>query len=98
LLARELDKAAHIGLPAAFLAINVVAFAVLAFCIAALLEVSGVVPWLGLVLLLTPLPLEFLLSAYMPDLFHAALTALFFLLLLKDRLGLALVVLLISFA
>jgi hypothetical protein len=98
LLARALENTAHLGWENSFLALNLFAFALLAWCIAASLEIILGKPWLALVLLFTPFPLESLQLAYLPDLFHMALTALLFLLLLKDRLIWALVVLFVSFA
>jgi hypothetical protein len=98
LLARGVDKIGHLGLPASFLALNIMAFALLAWCVAACLEVTTGSPWLAVLLLLTPLPLDSLQLAYMPDLFHMALIALFFLLLLREKIWPALLVLLVAFA
>src|SRR5262249_15109696 len=97
-LAKGLSHAAGISIELAFMLCNIAAFALLAFCLAALLETLLSTPWPALVLLLTPFPLGRLELGYMPDLFHTALTALFFLLLIKNKTGQALLVLLACFA
>src|SRR2546421_1648994 len=84
-LAASLSRATDLKIGTAFMVWNVLAFAVLAWCISAALEITIGKPWIALLLLLTPMPLESLELGYLPDLFHAALTALFFLLLLKEK-------------
>src|SRR5258706_379965 len=79
-LAASLVRTSHIELATAFVILNLAAFAALAWCLAAALEIMTGKPFLAILLLLTPMPLESLELGYMPDLFHAALTALFFLL------------------
>jgi hypothetical protein len=97
-LAATVSEKGHVDIATAFVSLNLVAFATLAWCIAAMLEITIRKPWLVLLLLLTPMPLESLELGYLPDLFHTALTALFFLLLLKERVIPALGVLLVCFA
>jgi hypothetical protein len=97
-LAGTLATTAHINVNTAFVIWNLLAFALLAWCISAALEITIGKPWLAVLLLLTPMPLESLELAYLPDLFHTALTAFFFLLLLKEKLWPALIVLFVSFA
>jgi hypothetical protein len=97
-MAATLTQGAHVELANSFLILNVVGFALLAYCISALLEILVGLPWLALLLLLTPMPLESLELGYLPDLFHGALTALFLLLLAKNKLLWALAVLMVAFA
>ena len=97
-LAATLAKTGHLKITTAFLTLNFIAFALLAWCISAILETMIGAPWGAFLLLLTPLSLVSLEMGYLPDLFHAALTALFFLLLLKEKRWAALAVLLVSFA
>ena len=94
---RGTAAALRLELPAAFLVVNVLALALLAWCLALILETTTGSPFWALLLLLTPLPLESLELAYLADLFHMSLSALFFLLLLKNRTRWSLAVLLVCF-
>lgn len=80
-----------------FLALNLTALLGLAFCVAELLRETVGQPLLALLFLLTPFPLECFELAYLPDLFHMALLALFFLALLRNKTRWALLVLFLAF-
>ncbi len=97
LLAKGLADAAHIELPTAFLILSILSLAVLSYCLANCLEITVGHPLLAIPLLITPFSMEGLEMGYIPDLFHVALISLFFLLLLKERIGWSLIVLLIAF-
>ncbi len=75
----------HIDLGTAFLAANFLCFGLLAYGVAACLEKTVDRPYLALIPLLSGFGFESLSLAYLPDLFHAAFTSLFFLLLLKEQ-------------
>ena len=96
-MAGALARRAHLALPVAFLALNMASLVLLAACLAGCLVKLGVNPWLAALCLLTPFPIESLVMAYLPDLFHAALLSVFFLLLLREREGWALAALLLAF-
>ncbi len=96
-LVSQLSAVTGMELPQSFLIVNVLAFALLAYCVAELLRHVGADPRWALLLLLTPFALEGLLFGYMSDLFHMALSALFFLLLLRGRIPWALLVLFLAF-
>jgi hypothetical protein len=96
-LAHVISRAAETPVPIVCVVMNSAAWAVLAWCLTALLGEMTAKPWLAAVCLLTPIPLESLLFGYMPDLFHAALVSLFFLLLLRGRQRWALAALLTAF-
>jgi hypothetical protein len=96
-LANALTSGQYLDLPSALVFLNLVSLGVMAYCVAACLELVIGNSLIAIPLLLTPFPLESLELAYLPDLFHMALTALFFLCLLKERVGWGLVVLWIAF-
>jgi hypothetical protein len=96
-LARTVAAALGTRLEAAFLGLNLLAFTAIAYCLARCLALEGCDGRLVYLFLLTPFPLGSLELAYMPDLFHMALIALFFLLLLSERLVWALLVLFVAF-
>ena len=96
-LASWLSTAIQRPLPEMFLVLNITALSILAFCLAEYLRITIGKPFLTLLFLLTPLPLESLELAYLPDLFHMAITSIFFLLLLQEKNRLALLVLFIGF-
>lgn len=96
-MAGQLARAAHLQMGYAFMLLNASALVLLAYCLSAALQKLGANPWYVLFCLSTPLPLEAFHSAYLPDLSHMALAALFFLLLLYDREKWAFVVLLVAF-
>jgi hypothetical protein len=96
-MAGELAREFSIRLDLAFLALNFFAFIVLAYCSAALLQRLKVNPWWILLMLVTPLPLECLQRAFLPDLFHMALLSIFLLLVACDWAKSALVVLFLAF-
>jgi hypothetical protein len=96
-MAKLLANEANLELGTSFMVLNVTAFMLLALCLTVMLEMLTAHAWLAIPLLLTPLPLESLELGYLPDLFHTALAALFFLLLLKDFEIAALVVLFFAF-
>lgn len=83
----------HLNLAQAFLAANFLCLGLLAYCVSACLDNTVARPFLALIPLFSAFGFESLSLAYLPDLFHAAFTALFFLLLLKDRWMLALLTL-----
>ena len=87
----------RLPLGTAAMTLNFASWCLLACCLAAALESFGGEPWLAVLFLATPFPLESLLLGYMPDLFVTALTALFFLLLARRRERWAMVVLLLAF-
>ena len=93
LIAGGLAKGFHVAMGNAFVDLNFGVFALLAYALAALLQKAEVNPWWTLLALSTPLPLESLQRAYLPDLFHMALLALFFLLLAYQLEGFALITL-----
>ncbi|MCE0498306.1 MAG: hypothetical protein LV481_10215 [Methylacidiphilales bacterium] len=93
-LAGTVSRACRLNLAVAFLTVNFLALALFAYCVAAFLEEAIGRPFLALVPLLSAYPFESLALAYLPDLFDAAFTALFFLLLLKNCRVSAMVVLL----
>ena len=92
-LAREF----HLSLATTFLSMSLLAYALLAFCVAELLRVAINQPWLALLFLLTPQPLIGVQMAYMPDLFHMSLLSLFLLLWWKQAIKSAFIVLFIAF-
>ena len=96
-LAKTVAVGLGVRLETAFLGLNLLAFAALAYCLARCLALAGCDGRLSCLFLLTPFPLASLELAYMPDLFHMALTALCFLLLLSERWIWALLVLFICF-
>jgi hypothetical protein len=96
-VAGHLARTVQIPLSSAFLALNSAALLLLAFCLAASLRKMGANPWFAFFCLLTPLPLEALHSACLPDLCHMALVALFLLLVLYEREKCAFIVLLMAF-
>jgi hypothetical protein len=75
----------HLDLTSTFMAANVFCLGLLAYCLAAFLENTVGRPYLALIPLFTAFSFESLSLAYLPDLFHAAFTCLFFLLLLKEQ-------------
>ena len=96
-LASASAKIFDVPLASAFLWVNLLSFLALAFCLAEILRITTGKPLTALLFLLTPLVLEGFELAYMPDLFHMALTSLFFLLLLQDAKKLCLLVLFVCF-
>jgi hypothetical protein len=96
-LAGALSRVTRQPIPAMFLTLNLTALLALAFCLAEILRMTVGKPFLALLFLLTPFPLESFELAYLPDLFHMALTAAFFLLLLRQEARSALVILLLAF-
>jgi hypothetical protein len=96
-LAGALSRMTHQPVADVFLALNLTALLTLAFCLAESLRVMIGQPFLALLFLLTPFPLESFELAYMPDLFHMALVSLFFLLLLRQKARWALLVLFLAF-
>ena len=87
----------HVSLAATFLGMGLFAYVLLAFCVAELLRLTIRLPWLALLFLLTPQPLIGAEMAYMPDLFHMSLLALFLLLWWHQAIKSAFVVLFIAF-
>jgi hypothetical protein len=77
----------------AFMLANFLCLGLLAYCLAACLEKIAAQPFLALIPLFTAFGFESLSLAYLPDLFHAAFTCLFFLLLLKEQRAWALITL-----
>jgi len=96
-LAHVISSSSGISVPATCLILNLIAWATLAWCIASFLDRYVGKPWLAAIVLLTPVPLESLLRAYMPDLFHAALLSVFFYLLMRGRQRWALLMMLVAF-
>lgn len=92
-----LSRHTRLSLPIACMTLNCAAWGLLAYCMAALLQDMIGLSWLSGVFLLTPVFLESLLLGYMPELFHTALLALFFLLILRKHQRWALAVLLLAF-
>ncbi|HEY3862488.1 MAG TPA: hypothetical protein VGO59_11410 [Verrucomicrobiae bacterium] len=96
-LCRVVSRCAKLSTPVTCMMLNCAAWGLLAYSLAALLEETAGLPWLSAIFLLTPVPLESLLLGYMPELFHMALLALFFLLLLRRRQQWALAILFLAF-
>ena len=97
-LAGTLARTTGCSIRSAFLGLNLIALLALAFFLAEILRAAVGKPLLALLFLLTPFPLEGFELAYLPDLFHTALTAAFFLLLLrKETWNYALVILFLAF-
>ena len=97
LLAANFARIFHMPIGASFAEINLLAFIFMAYCLAALLQQLGVKAWYVVLVLLTPLPLESLQRAYLPDLFHMALSSLFFYLVACGRDKLAVITLMLCF-
>lgn len=96
-LAKTLAAKLGVRLETAFVGLNLLAFGLLAYGVARCLGLTGYDGRIAWLLLLTPFPLASLELAYMPDLFHMALTAGFFVLLYSERVLWALLLLLIAF-
>ena len=96
-LVRQITAATGLPLATGFLLLNILSFAVLAYAMAACLEITTGISFPAIPLLLTPFVLESLELGYLSDLFHMALLSLFFLLLLKNRTLPALTVLWVAF-
>ena len=96
-MAGEVSRGFHMPLALAFVELNFLAFILAGYCLAAILQKLKVNPWWAVLFLVTPMPLECLQRAYIPDLFHMALLALFFLLLTYEWETPALGVLLAAF-
>src|SRR5262249_3179251 len=92
-LARQVAAVTRLSLPGSLLAVTAAALALLAYALAACLDLTIGMPLPAVPFLLTPLVLEGLEMAYLSDLFHAALLCLLFLLLLRRRHAWALLVL-----
>jgi hypothetical protein len=96
-MAETLSRLAHISLPRSFLELNTAFFFFLGFTLTVIAVKLGGNPWFIVLCFLTPLPVEALQAAYLPDLCHMFFLALFFLLLLFDWEFLALAVMLTAF-
>jgi hypothetical protein len=96
-LVRMLSQATGSPIPDMFLALNFAALLGTAFCLAEILRITVGRPFMALLFLLTPFPLESFELAYIPDLFHIALISLFFLLLLREREKGAVLILFLAF-
>jgi hypothetical protein len=80
-----------------FMVLSTLALLSVAFCLAEILRTTVGRPWLALLFLLTPFPLETFELGCLPDLFHMALAAAFFLLAIRNQWKAALVFLLLGF-
>jgi hypothetical protein len=96
-LVGTISRATGQAVPSVFMALNLVSFLGLAFCLAEILRVTVGKPLLALLFLLTPIALESFELAYLPDMFHMALVAAFFLFLLRQKVRCALFVLFVAF-
>jgi hypothetical protein len=96
-LVRMLSQVTGQPIPDMFLALNFAALLGTAFCLAEMLRITIGRPFMALLFLLTPFPLESFELAYIPDLFHIALVSLFFLLLLREHEKWAVLILFLAF-
>ncbi|HWD17664.1 MAG TPA: hypothetical protein VHB20_00165 [Verrucomicrobiae bacterium] len=96
-LAKSLTRLTGAPLPTICLALNLSAWTLLAVCVTAVLVKTTGQSWWAAIFLMTPMPSEALLLAYMPEVFHMALVSLFFLLLWSRRDLPALAALLLAF-
>jgi len=96
-MARCLCAASGLSLQSTFILLDIFSVILLAYLLARILILFDLSPWIVAILILTPFSADRIANGYMPDLFHAALTVLFFLLLLREKLIAALVVLAIAY-
>ena len=96
-IAGELSTVSGLRFDLAFMACNYFSFILAAYCLALTLRKLKINPWWVLAAFSTPVALESLQRAYLPDLFHIALLSLFFLLLVYERAVAALIVLMLAF-
>jgi hypothetical protein len=97
LLARGLSLSAGLSLRSAFILLDILSVALLVCILAKIIALFDLSPWIVAVFILTPFPVALMENGYMPDLFHAMLLSLFFLLILREKFLFALIVLAVAY-
>jgi hypothetical protein len=96
-LVRSFSQATGLSLRTVFILFDLSSLVLLIYLLAKIFVLFDLSPWMVAVFILTPFPVVCLQNGYMPDLFHAMLLTLFFLLVLREKFLSALIVLAVAY-